>query len=388
MTHTQFPGKLLVLSVSVGAGHTRAAHALCAYALAGEHAVSCPEQVLHLDVMDYAPRAFRKLYVDSCLQLVQKMPMLWGLLYQSFDRLEHDKLTQRLRRMVERLNTHALLRAIADFAPDAVICTHFLPAEILMHEISRGRCKTPVWVQVTDFDAHRMWIIPHMRGYCVANDEVAFRLEHFGIPADRIHVTGIPILPAFAERHDRAACRRAQGLAQLSPVILLMGGGAGMGDMAAVADLLLEQHASLQLLALPGKNAKTLAALQTLAREKYPGRLFPQGFTDQVASLMACADLVISKPGGLTSSECLAMQLPMIVHSPIPGQEEHNADYLMEQGVALKANDSLGLVWRVRELLAQPEKLRQMRQRAQAISHPAAGRVALDILWHSMPPAD
>ncbi|MDR1350867.1 MAG: glycosyltransferase [Zoogloeaceae bacterium] len=371
--------KLLVLSVSAGAGHVRAARALCAYALTGERALPA-ENVRHLDVMDYAPRAFRKLYADSYLKLVQKMPFIWGLLYKSFDRFEHDKLVQRLRRMVERLNTRALSRAIADFAPDVVICTHFLPAEILMHEINRGRFKTPVWVQVTDFDVHRMWVIPHMQGYLVANDEVAFRLGRLGIDPDRVHVTGIPIMPAFAENHDRAACRRDYGLDEQSPVLLLMGGGAGMGDLAAVAETLLEQHPGFQLLVLAGKNAEALADLQALAREKYPQRLFPQGFTDKVETLMACADLAISKPGGLTSSECLAMQLPMIVHSPIPGQEEHNADTLLEQGVALKANDSLGLAWRVRELLAHPEKLRQMRQRARSIRRPTAGRAALDIL--------
>jgi processive 1,2-diacylglycerol beta-glucosyltransferase len=127
---------------------------------------------------------------------------------------------------------------------------------------------------------------------------------------------------------------------------------------------------------MAGKNAAALAALQTLA-QTYPGRLVPQGFTDKVERLMACADLVITKPGGLTSSECLAMGLPMIVNSPIPGQEERNADFLLEQGVALKAFDSITLEYRVDYLLAHPEKLADMRRNAQALGRPAAAKQVL-----------
>lgn len=135
--------------------------------------------------------------------------------------------------------------------------------------------------------------------------------------------------------------------------------------------------ADFQLIALAGKNQAMLASLQELAAQ-HPGRLFPQGFTQQVERLMACADLVITKPGGLTTSECLAMQLPMIVNSPIPGQEERNADFLLEQGVALKAIDDDALVYRIRALLQAPERLADMRRRLAPLGRPLAGRFVLD----------
>jgi len=155
-----------------------------------------------------------------------------------------------------------------------------------------------------------------------------------------------------------------------------MGGGAGLGSLETVAARLLALPGDFQLIVLAGKNAAALAALQALAGQ-YPGRLLAQGFTSEVERLMACADLVITKPGGLTTSECLALGLPMIVNSPIPGQEERNADYLLEQGVALKAFDAVTLEYRVRLLLDHPEQLQAMRAKALALGRP---RAALEVL--------
>ena len=249
-----------------------------------------------------------------------------------------------------------------------------------MHEIRRGRHSVPVWVQVTDFDLHRMWVIPHMTGYFAANDEIGFRMHAVGLAdTSSVHVVGIPIMPVFAQPHDRGVCARELGLDPQRRTLLLMGGGAGVGNLEQVATHLLALDGDFQLIVLAGKNAAALAALQALAA-KYPSRLFPQGYTNQIERLMACADLVITKPGGLTTSECLAMGTPMIVHSPIPGQEERNADYLLEQGAALKAVDTVGLEYRVAELLASPVKLEQLRERTLALARPHAAREVLRIV--------
>ena len=369
------PKKILILSVSAGAGHMRAAQAIEAYATRddgnGPRAIAS-----HLDVMEFVTPAFRKMYTDFYIKLVNKAPALWGYLYHATNDAPKDSTMQRLRRGVERLNTRALMAQIAAFAPDAIICTHFLPAELLSRALREHQLACPVWVQVTDFDLHRMWVHDHMQGYFAATDEVAFRMRHEGIAADRIHVTGIPVMPAFARAPDRSACAQAFGLDPARKTILLMGGGAGLGSLDTIAARLLALDGDFQLIVLAGKNAAALAALQQLAAQ-YPGRLLAQGFTNEVERLMACADLVITKPGGLTTSECLALGLPMIVNSPIPGQEERNADYLLEQGVALKAFDGVTLEYRVRHLLDHPEQLQAMRAKALALGRPGA---ALDVL--------
>jgi processive 1,2-diacylglycerol beta-glucosyltransferase len=366
--------KILLLSVSAGAGHVRAAEALRAYAQDNEDI-----DALHLDVMNYVPTNFRKLYADFYIRLITRHPRLWGMLYQISGDARPDALVQKLRRAMERLNTRALRKAIEDFGPDAIVCTHFLPAEMLMHEINHDRFHIPVWVQVTDFDLHRMWVIPRMTGYFAANEEIAFRMQACGIAPDAVHTTGIPIMPAFATPPDRATCCAELGIDTGRPVFMLMGGGAGVGKLDQVARNLLALDGDFQLLVLAGKNVQALATLTTLAAD-YPGRLFPHGFTDKVERLMACADLVITKPGGLTTSECLAMGLPMIVNAPIPGQEEHNADFLLEQGAALKAIDEVALNWRVQHLIAQPQTLASMATRAAALGRPHAARQVLDIV--------
>ncbi len=330
--------------------------------------------------MDYASKTFRKLYSDAYIKLVNKHPALWGMLYQMTADARTDATMHKMRRSIERLNTRALRKRIDEFAPDAIVCTHFLPAEILMHEIRRGRLDIPVWVQVTDFDLHRMWVIPHMTGYFAANEEIAFRMRAVGMAAATVHVTGIPIMPAFAQPWQRETCAREIGLDPHRRTLLLMGGGAGVGNLEQIAACLLALEAQdFQLIVLTGKNVAALAALQELARQ-HPSRLFPQGYTHQVERLMACADLVITKPGGLTSSECLAMHAPMIVHSPIPGQEERNADYLLEQGAALKAVDTVGLQYRVAELLTSPGLLQKLRERTHAIARPHAAREVLQVV--------
>ncbi len=351
----------------------RAAEAIRAFA------ERSPEKIAatHLDVMNFVPATFRKIYTDFYIDLVNKYPTAWGYLYQKTNDALPDSFMQRMRRRVERLNTRALLKEITALKPDAIVCTHFLPAEILANAISNAKLDCPVWVQVTDFDLHRLWVQDHMAGYFAANDEVAFRMRTHGIAADQIHISGIPIMPSFGQPLDRAVCAQEFGLKPDRTTILMMGGGAGLGSMDTMAARLLSIPGDFQLIVLAGKNAAALAALQSLAQQ-HPGRLVPLGFTNKVERLMACADLIITKPGGLTSAECLAMGLPMIVNSPIPGQEERNADFLLEQGVALKAFDAVTLEYRVGHLLANPAKLAAMRRNALALGRANAAQQVID----------
>lgn len=371
--------KILLLSVSAGAGHVRAAEAIRAYASSTDANV----EVTHLDVMDYVTTSFRKLYTDFYIKLVNNAPALWGYLYNITNDAQADSTMEKVRRKLERMNAQALLKEIARFKPDAIVCTHFLPAEMLSRLIRKEVLHCPVWVQVTDFDLHRMWVHAGMTGYFAANEEVAFRMRAQGIAAEIIRVIGIPIMPSFAQAPLREICARELGLDPQRTTFLLMGGGAGLGSLDTVAEQLLAIEGDFQLVVLAGKNVKVLAALQDLV-SRYPGRLVAQGFTDKVERLMACADLVITKPGGLTTSECLAMGLPMIVNAPIPGQEERNADFLLEQGVALKAFDMVTLEYRIRFLLDQPAKLAEMRDKARALGRPLAAQHVLDTVMTTL----
>lgn len=377
--------KILILSVSAGAGHGRAAEALRAQA-----AFDFPElEVKHVDVMQFASAAFRKVYTDFYLHLVNKAPSVWAYLYNYSNEAKADSRLERMRRAIEAWNAKKLLKFIHEFSPDAIICTHFLPAELLSRMRARAETTPPVWVQVTDFDLHRMWVHEHIQGYFAANEEVAFRMREQGIAEQTIHVTGIPIMPAFTLAPEREICAKELNCDPQKLTLMLMSGGAGVGKMAALAERILgmpltRAEADFQLIVLTGKNQTALQQLQMM-QPSYQGRLFPIGFSNQVERLMACSDLIVTKPGGLTTSECLAMGLPMIVNAPIPGQEERNADYVMESGAALKAVDEAALLYRIQYLIQHPEKVQRMREHAKAIARPhAAHDVLQQVMAHVM----
>ena len=360
--------RILVLSVSAGAGHVRAAQAMVAVAEQFPNL-----EVQHIDVLDHVPASFRALYSEFYLKLVERAPRLWSWLYDASARTPRDAWLSRVRRAIERVNTRALRDRIDEVAPDAIVCTHFLPAELLSRRIARGSMLAPVFVQVTDFDLHRLWVQAGMAGYLLANDEIAFRLREYLPDQANVAITGIPIMPAFAEAHDRATCARELGIDPHRPTLLVMTGGAGIGSGAAMVERLLAIDAPLQIIALAGRNESLLADYRKLA-ERAPDRLFPLGFTRTVERAMACADLAITKPGGLSTSECLAQGLPMILIAPIPGQEERNASHLLEQGAARLALDAGALEFRVRALLADRPAIARLRERCLALRRPDAAR--------------
>jgi processive 1,2-diacylglycerol beta-glucosyltransferase len=365
--------KLAILSVSAGAGHVRAAQALERCVLENYPNV----EAIHLDVMNYVPKLFRKLYADSYVHIINRYPALWGYMYERSDVVKSDKsIVKKMRVAIERLNTKKLLKEMINLAPDVIVSTHFLPPELISRMIKAGAEIPPSWVQVTDFDLHGLWVHDHMTGYFAASDEVAFRMKARGIPDEIISVTGIPIMPVFSQPLSRTECASELGLNPDIPTLILMSGGLGVGGIYSLTEHLLGIEDELQIIALAGRNEELLAKFRVLA-ENFPGKLVPMGFTTTIERAMAASDLAITKPGGLTTSECLAMGLPMIAVSPIPGQEERNADYLLENGAALKAHDEIGVEFKVRDLLRHPEKLKRMSENAKRIGTPDAAKNVL-----------
>ena len=371
--------KLLVLSVSAGAGHVRAAEAVVAAAKAAQQ----PLQATHIDVLSIVSRDFKKLYGEQYIKLVEKLPQLWSFLYSKSDRPSRDSFIGKLKRAAEKLNTRKLHSEIERLAPDAILCTHFLPAELLSRQKVKGAKLPPLWVQVTDFDVHALWVHPHVDRYCVANEEVAFRLSDRGVPRENISVTGIPVMPQFSASLDRTTCAREIGIDPGRFTVLMMAGGAGVGGLDELAERLLRLPGDTQFVALAGRNEDLLKRLQALAR-KHPDHLFPLGFTTTVERVMTAADLVVTKPGGLSVSECLAKQRPMLLVSPIPGQEERNADYLLESGAAIKAVDGATLMFKVSGLFAEPARLAAMSRAAARIARPNAAADVVALIHASM----
>jgi processive 1,2-diacylglycerol beta-glucosyltransferase len=352
--------RLLMLSASAGAGHNRAAEALHESARA-----FCPGvESAWLDSLQFTNRAFSKLYERSYVWLATRAPELWGFLYKQAGKNTERKKLDKVIELHDRLVYKKLIAQVDEFKPDAVLCTHFLPANVV---IAKRRGQVPVYVVITDFDVTSLWVNRKADGYFVGSDEVKVQLARFGYPPERIRVTGIPIHPVFAEEVPKPVADR--------PAILLMGGGFGMGNMEAALERLLQIDLPFRLVVVAGKNEKMRERLAAIAGP----RAEVHGFVTNVQDFMARSDLILTKAGGLTVSECLARALPMVIFSPVPGQEEANADYLLERGAAVKARTLDVLDYKVRELLENPARLDMMRRAASAVARPYAGR---EILRH------
>lgn len=371
------PKRVLILSVSAGAGHIRAAQAM-------ESAFRRLAPSIHVenfDMLDFTNQLFRRLYSRAYIHLATRAPVFLGYLYDQFDRRGEDNdIGDEFRIAFDKLNTFRFVNYLNRNKPDVIVCTHFLPAEIISELKEHRKLHVPQVVIITDFEAHRLWAFEHVERYFVATGEAKNYLIALGVPERTISVTGIPVDPRFAERRDRAQVRKQLGLPNHMPIILVLCGGFGVGPLQNLVSELLHVHQPCQLVVVAGRNEKLKAELERIRPVNNHG-LRVLGYTEEIHLWMSAADLLVSKPGGLTTSEALACGLPMVIVTPIPGQETRNADFLLENGAAIKANNLLTLRHKVEDLLAQPHRLNRLRTNAASLGRPnAATAIAQEVL--------
>jgi processive 1,2-diacylglycerol beta-glucosyltransferase len=360
--------KILLLSASAGAGHVRAAQAIeKAFHKTGE-----VSEVQHLDTLNYTNKVFRHFYSKAYIDLVNKMPEVPGWIY---DKLDKPWKNERRRLALDKLNTRPFVKLLREYKPDMIVCTHFLPAEIVSWLRAKERLASRQAIVVTDFDVHAMWLVHHYEQYFVAIDEARVYLEALGIPPDKIAVSGIPIDPIFAEHKDKNEMRRKHGLAPDRITILLSSGGFGVGAVDALIASLLHLNRRAQVVAICGRNDELKKRLTRLAgRSQADANVIvkPFGYTQEMDELMAASDLVLGKPGGLTTSEALSKGLVFVIVNPIPGQEERNSDHLLEGGIAIRCNNLPTLAYKLDLLLADPQRFAAMQKNVYKMARPNA----------------
>jgi processive 1,2-diacylglycerol beta-glucosyltransferase len=250
---------------------------------------------------------------------------------------------------------------VNDFKPDVVLCTHYEPVFALgeMRRKQKNKTKPPFVVSVvTDFEAHALWMDADVDLYAVAAEETKARLVARGAAKENVSATGIPIAARFAARVDAPAVRKTMGLRDDLPTLLVLSGGFGMGPVGKILAALDKVAREFQAVVVCGRN-------EELRRDrKHPTRVL--GFASNMHELMTVAELIITKPGGLTSSEALALGKPLFILDPIPGQEAANSDFLLERGAAAKVNRVEDLPFRVEQLLGS-RKLAEMAKAAKTL---------------------
>ncbi len=367
--------RVLIISASSGNGHVRAAEALeAAFRAYGETV-----EVKHIDALQYSSKIVRDIYSKAYINIVNKAPAVLGWLYDIADKPWKD---ERRRLTFDRLNTLRLTKLIVDYKPNIVISTHFLPAELVSWLLCRKRINAMHCVVVTDFDAHAMWLCRHYDFYFVALEETKEHLRSLGISPQNIAVSGIPIDPIFSQPKSKVEMREKHGLSQDMLTVIVSAGGFGVGPMEELLASLGSMEHPIQIIAMCGKNDVLRKRLESIARGRSKKlKIKPIGFTKSVDEYMAAADLLLGKPGGLTTAEALSKGLVFVIVNPIPGQEERNSDHLLEEGVGIRCNNLSTLAYKLDLLVADKARLAGMKANALRLAHPlAAAEIASKLL--------
>ncbi|MBK4346978.1 MGDG synthase family glycosyltransferase [Lacisediminihabitans changchengi] len=356
--------RVLILSAGVGSGHNSAAAAV---------KQACDlradiDDVRVVDVLQQSTVLYRDLLAKGYFALVESVPWLvdWGydLSDQPFRRRGPlDPWTQ--------ANAMPTVSEIKRFKPTAIVCTHFLPAQLIASLLLRGVLDAKTAVVTTDYDFQGLWLTSAFHALFVAREEAKAQLTTLGVPPDRVRVSGIPV----AATPEQAAVRSSE-----RPPKLLISAGASGGDYAvAVVRQTLHMSSPFTATVVCGRNEELKRRIEEVvapAGDRY--RVL--GFTAEMPQLLNDADLFVGKPGGLSASECMAAGLPMVVVNPIPGQEVRNGDYLMEQGAAIRCNTPSTIGWKIDQVLSEPGRLQHMQAAARRIGRPGAAATVVSQL--------
>jgi len=357
--------KVLFCYISHASGHQRAAEAVMGALRRRHPSVQCEG----INSISYSNPVFGKIISKLYILLLKVAPQVWDYLY---DNPYVEKATRDIREFLSLFNTRRIAEVLQKHRPRCLVCTQAVPVGLLSAMKERGLIKAPLVGIITDFGVHKYWISPQVDLYLVPSLDVRRRMVRMGVEENRIRVTGIPVDLRFAARGDRRAERAALGFSPYRPTILLMGGNYGLGPLEEAVQSLRRLPSEVQVAVVCGNNR---ALLRKMTR-RFDGdrNVRVIGLTRSVHRLMDAADLLISKPGGLTTSEALAKGLPMVMIEPIPGQEERNAQYLLRHGAAERADSLEDLVRVVGSLLSDRGRLDRLRENGGFLARPWAAR--------------
>lgn len=362
--------KVLIVHAKAGAGHRRAAEAVFnAFKARGEE-----KDVVLIDCLDYTSSFFKWFYPQVYISIVRYLSPLWAFIYYSLD----NRFVYAIVKPFRRINNMFVSRRFAQFLkkenPKVVISTQFFASEVVAALKCKGVINSKLISVVTDFGAHAFWVAKGVDVYVVASEDTKQDLLARNVPEDKIKITGIPIDPPLKE-FNKTALRREAEIREDLFTVLVVGGGFGVGPIKKIVTSLdsLEDNLrdKLQVVVICSSNKQLFSEMESLASTlKVKTKIF--GFVPSLYQMMAASDIIVSKSGGLTTSESLAQGVPMIIIEPIPGQEMKNCDFLVKHNAGYEIGKAHEVKIAVKEVIENPEKLEQMHKNAARLSHPDA----------------
>ncbi len=362
----EFMLKILVVSVKAGAGHLKAAEAVEAAFKRYQPDV----KIKNVDLLDFSNDLIKYLYGRMYLDVVKACPELYGYSYKHY---ESSKKFIKPRFLIDKFNFGDFFEMIEEFDPGIFVTTHFISEAVLENYRRKKKKGFKIAVTLTDYEFHPVWIVSNVDLYFTATEEVKSSLVFYGVPEEKIVASGIPVHPKFSDEKDKRALFQKYGLNDRSPVILISAGSFGVTPLGEVIGDFATIKEEFQIMVVCGNNADLKKDLE-IKQKSEPRLKKVFGFVDFMDELMASTDLLITKPGGITVSESIAVGVPMVLIEPIPGQEEANADYLVEQGAGVKARNLPVLLHKLGGLVRNPGRLAEMSGRAKGISRPFAAK--------------
>lgn len=316
----------------------------------------------------YTYPILEKIINKAYMSVIKRTPKVWDYLY---DNPKIVKNSQSIQNFLHKTSHEKIEKLIQRHRPQAIVCTQAFPCGMVAdYKMSHNLDILLIGV-LTDFSPHSYWINEGVDYYVVPSEEVKERLVAKGVAAERVRVYGIPLRPRFTEPVDRNAIAKNMGLDPDVPTILVMGGGQGLGPIKKIVKSLGKMNMYVQIIVLSGVNKKILNSLRRYAATA-DKKILVFEFVTNVEELMTVADLIVTKPGGMTTAESLTKGLPMVIVNPIPGQEMRNTDFLIQQGIGIRVHDVDDIGGEVEVLLRSPERLAAMRKAALAHAKPHA----------------
>jgi processive 1,2-diacylglycerol beta-glucosyltransferase len=370
--------KVLITSLSAGSGHVKAAEAV----LAACREIAPGVEAVHVDVADFVSPNFRRLYVEGYRVAVQHAPGLWGRLYRYSDHAPFESFLTPILARVQRSCANGFYVYLDRFRPDFILSTHFLIPQLISAERHHPSFGPPVETIITDYEVHRFWISDVVTRYYVAHEDMVETLSRYGVPRSRVTVSGIPVHPCFLKPASLSQEIHDLQLDSARPVILVLSGGLGLYELEDAVKRLFALPGHPQIITVSGKNELLRTRLDKL---KVPSNttLLNLGYVRNMHELLDVSQVVITKPGGLTVTECLAKKKLMVLFSPIPGQEEKNAEFLVKHGAALRVNSFGELPGAVSELLSHKTLSSRILANMERCSHPQAAYAIAQTITHA-----
>ena len=349
---------MLLLHIPVGSGHTRAAQAVAAGLERVSPGVDAPVR----DAFRYINRAIASASIRMYMDIIRITPAVWSIVYRQAERMAVAEMgRQEMANLIRTLSAQRVLSLLDETRPDTVVATHPFPLALMAELKRRGETSVRLVGTVTDFTVHPFWMYDEVDNYTLAAESLLTSPTVRATADSRLWLTGIPIDPQFGDPHEPRLVKEELGFSADDRVVLVMGGGLGLGPIERVVGSLMKSD-NCRVIVVAGRNESLVQSLKDL-EEQYSGRLKAFGYVAGIPRIMAASDVLISKAGGLTAAEALAKNLPIIILSPIPGQEQRNAEFLIARGAALRAESPSEAAAAAVQILGRP-RLREAMLRA------------------------